>query len=213
MRRRIRKFIKEVFRRKVVRVVIAYLSVYLATVMALTQLDEKIAKVGLNADRITDGVIVFGILAIPLVVYLAWRYDIVPPQFVRDINDVRSENPALSWARLRHEAGDAGFVLLSWTDGDGTKLEKRYFQPVSIGREIGNDIELGDERVSRHHAVLWAQDGVWHIRDLDSANGTFVGHARVSGVLPLPQSCELRFHISGPVVSVQVAKAAETRVS
>jgi hypothetical protein len=35
----------------------------------------------------------------------------------------------------------------------------------------------------------------------------------VSGSSVLPQACELRFHVSGPTVSVQVAKAAETRVS
>lgn len=209
MRRRIRKLIKEIFRRKVVRVVIAYLSILLATVLAVNELKETLG-VPVGVVYILIGV---GILAIPLVVYLAWRYDIVPPKFVRDPEDVRAENPGLSWARLRHESGDAGYVLLSWTDSDGGRIERRFFQPVAIGREIGNDIELGDERVSRYHAVLWAEDGSWHVRDMESANGTFVGHARVSGSSALPQSCELRFHIAGPIVAVQISKAAETRVS
>jgi hypothetical protein len=211
LRRRIRKFIKEIFRRKVVRVVVAYLSIFIATVLAVNELKD-LEWLDIS-DTVVLVIFVVGILALPLVVYLAWRYDIVPPQFVRDINDVRVENPGLSWARQRHEAGDAGYILLSWTGGDGIRVEKRYFQPIAIGREIGNDIEFGDERVSRHHAVLWAEDGVWHVRDLDSANGTFVGHARVSGSVVLPQSCDLRFHIAGPIVAVQISKAAETRVS
>lgn len=209
LRRRIRKFVKEIFRRKVVRVVIAYLSISVASVLGVAQLESMFSE----KSTATLIAMVIGIAAIPLVVYLAWRYDIVPPQFVRDANDVRAENPGLSWARLRHDVGDAGYVLLAWTGSDGSRIEKRFFQPVAIGREIGNDVEFGDERVSRHHAVLWAEDGAWHIRDMDSANGTFVGHARVSGSLALPQSCELRFHIAGPAIAVQVSKAAETRVS
>lgn len=209
MRRRIRKVVKEIFRRKVVRVVIAYLSIFVATVLAVSELQVTLDYTPL-VPRV---VMIVGALLIPVVIYLAWRYDIVPPQFVRDANDVRAENPGLSWARQRHEAGDAGYILLSWTGNDGARIEKRFFQPIAIGREIGNDVEFGDERVSRHHAVLWAEDGSWRVRDMDSANGTFVGHARVSGSAELPQSCELRFHVAGPTVAVQISRAAETRVS
>ena len=103
-------------------------------------------------------------------------------------------------------------MLLSWSDAAGTKNEKRYFQPVAIGRDPSNHIELSDDRVSRYHAVIWAEDGAWHVRDLDSANGTFVGHSRVNGNTTMPPSCDLRFHVNGPVVAVHVARAAETRV-
>jgi hypothetical protein len=209
VRRRIRKIAKEIFRRKVVRVVLAYLSILLATVLAIDNLKDTLGY----SELVPRTIIAIGILAIPVIVYLAWRYDIVPPQLVRDVKDLQTQNPGLSWARLRHEAGDAGHVLLAWTDSDGNRLETRFFQPVAIGRDLGNDVELADERVSRNHAVLWAENGGWFIRDLDSANGTYVGHTRVSGSQALPQSCELRFHIGGPVVSVQVAKAAVTRVS
>jgi hypothetical protein len=205
---RLQSFAKELFRRKVVRVVVAYNAILWGSVLALANLQGTFGYPAL----VTQIVALVGVLAIPLVAFLAWRYDIVPPQLVRDIHDVALENPGLNWARVRHETKDAGFVLLAWTDGDGGKLEKRFFQPVSIGRELGNDIELGDDRVSRHHAVLWAENGVWQIRDLASANGTFVGHSRVNGSAPLPQYCELRFHVNGPVISVHVAKSEATRV-
>jgi hypothetical protein len=207
--RRIRKLIKELFRRKVVRVVIAYMSIVLATVLAVAQLTEDSLA---GRPFITETVTIVGVLLIPLVAYLAWRYDIVPPHFVRDIKDIQEDNPGLNWARLRHEAGDAGYVLLAWTADDGTRIEKRFFQPVAIGRAVSNDIEFADERVSRYHAVLWAQDGVWHVRDMESANGTFVGHARITGSFALPQTCDLRFHVNGPCVTVHIAKAAATRV-
>jgi len=202
------KFTKELFRRKVVRVVVAYNAILWAAVLALANLQGTFGY----GPVVTRAVAVVGLLAIPIVAFLAWRYDIVPPQLVRDVKDLEAENPGLSWARVRHETQDAGYVLLAWAGGDGSKLEKRFFQPASIGREANNDIELGDDRVSRHHAVLWAENGVWHVRDMESANGTFIDHSRVTGSAQLPQSCDLRFHINGPIVSVRIAKTAETRV-
>jgi hypothetical protein len=206
---RFRAFRKELFRRKVVRVVIAYLAIFWAIAAGLSQFQDVFGI----SDAVLIAIIVAGIVAIPFVAFVAWKYDIVPPQLVRDVKDIAAENPGLSWARVRHDAKDAGFLLLSWTAADGSMSEKRFFQPVAIGRDGSNDVELSDDRVSRHHAVLWAEDGQWRIRDLDSANGTFVGHTRVEGKAELPSSCDLKFHINGPIVAAHVTKAAETRIS
>jgi hypothetical protein len=159
VRRLIRKFARELLRRKVVRVVVAYLALVWGLVIALANLQGTLGYSAL----VTQVVMIVGILAVPLIVLLAWRYDIVPPQLVRDLQDLKVENPGLTWARVRHETGDSGYVLLAWTGGDGSKLEKRFFQPIAIGREMSNDIELDDERVSRQHAVLWAENGTWHV--------------------------------------------------
>jgi hypothetical protein len=51
--------------------------------------------------------------------------------------------------------------------------------PVTIGREKGNVVQLGDEGVSRFHAVVGAHDGALVLTDLDSANGTRVNGVRV----------------------------------
>jgi hypothetical protein len=205
---RFRAFRKELFRRKVIRLVVAYLAIFWAIVAGLSQFQD----IFLIPNGALIALIVAGIAATPLVAFLAWKFDIVPPQLVRDVKDVQAENPGLSWARVRHDSKDAGFILLSWTSPDGGKAERRYFQPVAIGRDPSNEIELADDRVSRHHAVVWAEDGAWHIRDLDSANGSFIGHARVEGRAMLPPTCDLRFHVNGPVVAVHIARSAETRV-
>ena len=205
---RFRSFTKELFRRKVVRVVGAYLAIFLSVTLAITQLFPVFGVPAIGSQIF----IIAGIVLTPLVAFLAWKYDIVPPQLIRDVKDLEAENPGLSWARVRHDAKDAGYLLLSWSDTDGGSNEKRFFQPVSIGREANNDIEFGDERVSRHHAVLWAEGGSWRVRDMDSANGTFIGATRVAGTANLPQACDIRFHINGPIVSVHIAKTAATLV-
>jgi predicted component of type VI protein secretion system len=51
--------------------------------------------------------------------------------------------------------------------------------PVTIGREEGNVLRLNDERVSRYHAKIQAEDGDIILTDLDSTNGTRVNGATI----------------------------------
>jgi pSer/pThr/pTyr-binding forkhead associated (FHA) protein len=46
--------------------------------------------------------------------------------------------------------------------------------PVTIGREEGNVLRLNDERVSRYHAKIQADNGEIILTDLESTNGTRV---------------------------------------
>jgi hypothetical protein len=202
----VRTVLSELLRRKVLRVMWIYLAVFLGFVATFV----SIAPLFELEYSLFKWPFFIGLALIPIVAILSWRYDLVPPQLVRDPQDANRTNPALSWAAARHDARDAGFLLLAWQTDDSTRREKRFFQPVSIGRETGNDIEFPDPRVSRFHAVFWAEDGSWRIRDLDSANGTFIDAMRVPGSSPLPASCEIRFHPNGPLVTVCVSKAPET---
>lgn len=56
--------------------------------------------------------------------------------------------------------------------------------PAELGRRIaaaGQVHDVADERMSRDHAVVSWDGESWHIRDLDSRNGTFVEGERISG--------------------------------
>lgn len=208
-RTRIGEFARELLRRKVVRL----LGAYIAILWLLAEGFSSLFPVLGIPVRVTQIFIVSGVALIPVLALLSWKYNLVPPQLVRDVKDIEEKNPVLSWAMVRHDTKDAGYILLSWNGEDNKKNEKRFFQPISIGRDPKNDVELPDARVSRHHAVLWAENGTWQVRDLDSANGTFIGHTRVKGIETLPQSCDMRFHANGPIVSVYIAKTPETLIS
>jgi hypothetical protein len=202
-------FFSELFRRKVVRLVGAYVVILWLLIQGFSDLFPILGL----PDWALRTFVVVGLAAIPMLAWLSWKYDIMPPQLVKDTKDVEAANPGLSWAIRRHDNHDAGYVLLRWTDGDGGNNEKRFFKPVSIGRTLDNEVAFSDERVSRHHAVIWAEDGEWRVKDTDSANGTFMNHSPVSGSTTLPQSCELRFHANGPTLHVIVDKPAETKIS
>ena len=58
-------------------------------------------------------------------------------------------------------------------------------QAVTIGRAPTSQIVIKDERCSRNHAEVFLSAGQWTLRDLDSRNGTMVGHDMVRGDRPL----------------------------
>ena len=51
---------------------------------------------------------------------------------------------------------------------------------ITIGRLPENDVVVDDLLVSRHHAVLTRVPDGWSLRDLGSANGTYLNGRRVT---------------------------------
>jgi pSer/pThr/pTyr-binding forkhead associated (FHA) protein len=66
-------------------------------------------------------------------------------------------------------------VTLRCLDGaDQGRLFKNLATPITIGREEGNSIQLNDERVSRFHVKIQADNDKIILTDLESTNGTKV---------------------------------------
>src|SRR5579859_5618745 len=42
---------------------------------------------------------------------------------------------------------------------------------LTVGRLSGNDVQVPNQRVSRHHAKITYENGIWVIEDADSVNG------------------------------------------
>lgn len=63
---------------------------------------------------------------------------------------------------------------------------------VSVGRGPDNDVVLVDPEISRHHALIWCAEDRVYVRDLGSANGTFVSGERVADVAEVPYDAPLR---------------------
>jgi pSer/pThr/pTyr-binding forkhead associated (FHA) protein len=64
-----------------------------------------------------------------------------------------------------------------------------------LGRTADTDLQLTEGHASRRHARLFiAEDGVW-VEDLNSANGTFVNGAKITGKVKLSSGDRLRFDV------------------
>lgn len=65
----------------------------------------------------------------------------------------------------------------------GKVLALRESSPYLVGRDLKTHLRLRDQQVSRRHLKVQLKgDGVVHLEDLDSSNGTFVNGERVPGV-------------------------------
>lgn len=64
-------------------------------------------------------------------------------------------------------------LVLKQKDGE-TKEFQFASGPIQIGRAADSHVFLPDRTVSKKHATLLCDDGKWEVRDLDSANKTYL---------------------------------------
>ena len=68
----------------------------------------------------------------------------------------------------------------------GHKYFVKSDSKILIGRSDEANIRIGyDDFCSRRHAVLYWEDNLCYIEDLDSTNGTFVNDRRIHGKIEL----------------------------
>jgi pSer/pThr/pTyr-binding forkhead associated (FHA) protein len=87
-----------------------------------------------------------------------------------------SQTRAISMDSAQRLGVAAGIALLEVIDEEGQVKERISIgsSPVTIGRSSNNDIVVSDSNVSRKHAELRDDGGLWILTDLGSTNGTLV---------------------------------------
>lgn len=62
---------------------------------------------------------------------------------------------------------------------------------ITIGRSLGNEICLDNNKVSREHLLIEFNDGKWIGKDMDSSNGTFINKKRVFNTFSITDNLEI----------------------
>ena len=84
-------------------------------------------------------------------------------------------------SKTRTEAEDQfPAAKLVYQSVEGVEAEFDLDDVNTIGRHPKNSIRLHDREVSKNHAIIERRAGVFHIRDLNSSNGTFVNNKRIT---------------------------------
>ena len=63
----------------------------------------------------------------------------------------------------------------------------------SVGCDASNDLRIGDDSVSRHHALVRRRRRKWQVIDRGSTNGTYVGESKAVDWINLRDGEEVRF--------------------
>ncbi len=80
---------------------------------------------------------------------------------------------------------------------EGERTEIPLEQTITIGRQVGNDLVLEDQRISRQHATIRCDEGRCEIMDLGSSNGTYVEGEQIPTNVATPLDPGTEIHI-GP---------------
>jgi S1-C subfamily serine protease len=107
-------------------------------------------------------------------------------------------------------------ITLSVLGGARTGVSKSFDQAyIGLGRHPQSDLQFDPEKdldaSTRHAAVLRAGDG-WVVRDLGSANGTYVNGTAVTTDRELATGDELRLGKGGPRIRVEIEGQAAPAV-
>lgn len=79
--------------------------------------------------------------------------------------------------------------------------------PFILGKGSDCDyIVKGNTSVSRRHAGIFREDGVWFLEDLESLNHTFVGDEEITGPVRLEDRMEIRLADETFLVTVEIRK-------
>ena len=108
------------------------------------------------------------------------------------VDPKREQRPAPAAASESEDKSTTGWALKS----NHTALSNRVF-PIKaetvIGRSNDCDITLAAAHLSRRHVKLSIQEGLLYVKDLGSANGTYLNGKRVVGEERVRRGDELRF--------------------
>ena len=191
---RLSRLVIELSRRRVIRAI----GFYLVTLWLLVQgVADIFPAFGLPEWSVRAFVAV-GLLLLPVVIALAWRYDLTPEGLVPDYG---LEDTQATLTNFH----DSGILALTWSDWQAGEQTRHFDREFTVGRAADNAIALEDKRVSRQHARFFLDQGHWWVEDLGSSNGTFVDGERVQRHR-LEGGAVVRLHPQGPKLVVKIRR-------
>ncbi len=134
-------------------------------------------RVSVNPEDVTDELSALGgALSAALessAMERGWRLD--GPSFV-----ILRTDPTVVSGTVRCSSERVTGPRPAWCMLVGERMIPVTVNRAVVGRAADADVVFSNDTVSRHHALLWTENGSAHIRDLGSSNGTRVDGELVS---------------------------------
>lgn len=207
-----KNLVTELSRRGVIRALAAYAFLIW---LAATGLVDLFPAVGFP-DWSIRAFLGAALVATPLVAFLAWRYNLTFKGVLRDPADVAAPLPdtvarAKSPTRksMHGENTSMGTVLATWRTTEGELCEREFYSEFIVGRDFQADVRMKDDRVSRRHLRVYPVNNEWHVKDLDSLNGSYVNGKSIDE-LKVDHELDVSLDKNGPRVHLTVRSVDAT---
>lgn len=199
--------LREIFEEARRRSVFQTTGVYIVALWGLSQGAVQVAPALDLSPSIVRWILIAGIAFLPVVVLLAWRFDVSRDGIVLDPGDQPtlgvSDFDTLATMPTAMGGDDgSGAIVVRWADVNGPSAAL-FREEFFIGRGAECRVRMYDPLVSRKHARVYPDAGVWRIEDLGSRNGTILDEKRIGA--PAALACEslLRVNEAGPVLCLE----------
>ncbi len=210
---------KELFAEARRRRVFRTTGVYLVAVFGVSQGAAELAPLFGAPNWAVRAFVIGSVAFLPVVVVLAWMFDIGREGIVRDPKDVSHRAPDSAEDRMDISnmptitGGQlvSGAVIVRWEDADGEHA--RIFQEdFFLGRGSDCRVRFYDPLVSRRHARLFFEGGSWRLEDLGSRNGTLLNHLPADNSVLVGENI-VRLNEVGPDLRIEVLGPEEHEIS
>lgn len=210
MASRLNDLFAEAKRRRVFRTA----GVYLVAVWGVSQGAAELAPLFGTPDWVLRVFVIGAIAFSPVVVVLAWMFDIGRDGIVRDHEDTAEppvdESDIADMPTIAFGEQGAGAVIVRWDDAAGEHA-RIFRDEIFLGRGHDCLVRFYDPLVSRRHARLFFEDGGWHLEDLGSRNGTLVNDEPANGSV-LARESLVRLNEAGPVLRIEVVESGANQI-
>ena len=99
-------------------------------------------------------------------------------------------------------AGTDVLLNVSMPTARGPRSHLQVTDSLLIGRDTSCDLRFDDHRISRRHAEIYRVGSLWWVRDVDSANGTFLEDECIDAV-PVVGVATLKLGVGGPTLRLE----------
>lgn len=212
--RDLRELFDELKQRKVFRVASIYLVTAWGAALGASELLPNF-----EAPHWVIRALVIGLLLLfPVVVGLAWFFEVTREGVVRDPRD-RKNAPNDT---LRAPAAVASMQTVAapmlmpgievvWSD-QGVEKRRTYTRAFTAGRDGECEVNTLDPIASRRHVRFEPDNAGWMVTDLGSSNGTLLDGDRITTRM-LPARCTVQLGPGGQTLEVRVlSRVAETLI-
>ncbi len=206
---RLLDLIDELKRRKVFQVA----SIYLVSAWGASLGASELLPAFGAPNWVVRAVVIGLLLLFPVVVALAWFYELTREGVVRDPADVSAEADARrNLTTLQTSIPmPSGGLEVSWQD-QGKRRTTSFTSTFTAGRDASCEVSTLDPVASRNHVRFEPAAMGWTLVDLDSSNGTLLNGVRVKRE-PIPSKCVVQLGKGGQELELRILdRSAETMI-